>query len=167
MSNLRRIYVESTSNLRRIYVESTSNLRRICVESTSKHGFWPRKNHGAFFEREKKPCGNGRTQFLGFQSTRPIFGAEKTRDAFWGVEKAPAGSTRTHTLVLGKDRSRTSPSRSSTGRGTCAHPRSGNGSSRTQCKYLGKGSNLPLQSSPGFEPVPPGCVVRVPTHWAI
>ena len=33
--------------------------------------------------------------------------AAKPRDVFWGAEKTLAGSTRTHTLVLGKDRSRT------------------------------------------------------------
>ena len=42
-----------------------------------------------------------------FSIETDFFSRRKPRDAFLGAEKAPAGSTRTHTLVLGKDRSRT------------------------------------------------------------
>ena len=55
---------------------------------------------------EKAPAGMG-THFLGFPHKIGVFSHRKPRGVFLGAEKAPAGSTRTHTLVLGKDRSRT------------------------------------------------------------
>ena len=117
--------------------------------------FWPQMNPGACFWGRKKPLREWGHATPRFSIKKHIFGAETPRGVFFGGGKSPCGKH------------------------ADSHPGFGQGpvSNLTlKIKYLGKGSNLPLQSSGEIliinprrssNPVPPGCVVRVPTHWAI
>ena len=119
------------------------------------------KPWGVFWGAEKAPAGMGtRTPWV-FLTESVFLATEKPWACFWGCKKTlreargltpwfwartglePGLSRENHLFTL-------------------------------KIKYLGKGSNLPLQSSgeiPIISPrrgsVPPGCVVRVPDHWAI
>ena len=106
---------------------------------------------------------------------------------FWGRKKSPAGSTRTLTWFWA--RTGLEPGLSRENRLFTLHSQHHSLPQETltydilpNLKCLSQGSNLPLQSSGeipiisprspcsprrGSNPVPPGCVVRVPTHWAI
>ena len=67
---------------------------------------------------------------------------------FSGAEKAPAGSTRTHTLVLGKDRSRTRPLQGE----PSLHPQDQVPREGVQSASAVLRGNPYHQSSPGLEP---------------
>ena len=103
------------------------------VPGTRNGPFWPPKNPAACFGGRRKPLREWPHAIPRFSIETGLFSRRKTQGRVLGPKKAPAGSTRTHTLVLGKDRSRTRPLQG------------------------GLVSNL----------ASPGCVVRVPAHWAI
>ena len=130
------------------------------VSSTRNSTFTSGNTLGHVFGGTKNPCGNGDTHSLGFPYKNTVLGYMKTlgrvlggikplrewghalprfssqKHSFWlqktlgrvfGGTKSPCGNGDTHSLVLGKYRS------------------------RTPVSNLGS----------------PGCVVRVPAHWAI
>ena len=122
--------------------------------------FWPQKNPGACFWGRKKPLREWGHAIPRFSMKTGLLGCRKTQGRVFGGGKSPCGKH------------------------ADSHPGFGQGPVSNlilKIKYLGKGSNLPLQSSGtqtrerltytlhlrGSNPVPPGCVVRVPDHWAI
>ena len=80
-------------------------------------------------------------------------GRRNTRGVLWGPKKKPCGNGHTHSLVLGLFNRRETQGfvfgaeKKPCGKRADSHPGFGGG--------------------PVSNPVPPGCVVRVPTHWAI
>ena len=113
-----------------------------------------------------------------------VFGAEKKTPREWG-HAIPRFSINTGFFSRQKTQGRVfGGGKNPCGKHADSHPGFGQGPVSNlilKIKYLGKGSNLPLQSSGtqtrerltytlhlrGSNPVPPGCVIRVPTHWAI
>ena len=70
--------------------------------------FGRRKTQGRVLGAEKKPLREWPHAIPRFSIGTDLFSRQKTQWRVFGAEKkAPAGSTRTHTLVLGKDWSRT------------------------------------------------------------
>ena len=147
--------------------------------------FGRRKTQGRGCGVSKSPCGHGHTHslVLGLFSRRKNPGV-----SFWGRKKPlrelphaiPRFSIETGLLAAEKPKGVfLGGGKNPCGKHADSHPGFGQGpvSNLTlKIKYLGKGSNLPLQSSGeipiisprrGSNPVPPGCVVRVPDHWAI
>ena len=153
-------YVKFTSNLCRI----TSKSRRIDLEITSNR----RRNHpGAFFWARKKTLrewGHANPNICWDRCDKRVsswpkqqFGCGKSLGRVFGGIKSPCGNGDTHSLgcpnkidvfSYGKTLGRVF------------------GGTKSPCGN-GDTHSLVLGKYWSRTPVPPGCVVRVPAHWAI
>ena len=114
---------------------------------------------GRAFGGINNPCGNGDAHSLGFPDTVCVFRYGKNLGACFYSIKSPCGNGHTHSLGF--------PHKISFFRyGTTLEIwsiKSPCGNGHTHLLVLGKYRSR----TPVSNPVPPGCVVRVPAHWAI
>ena len=99
---------------------------------------------------------NLRRIYVEFTSNR---GLEKPWGVFFGAIKSPCGNGHTHSLGF----KNTVFSYVKTLGHICRGIKSPCGNGHTHSLVLGKYRSR----TPASNPVPPGCVVRVPAHWAI